>query len=172
MSQTHVPAALRRLVVERAGGRCEYCRVPTDVVFLPHEIDHVVAEKHGGPTDSENLALSCAVCNKRKGSDVASLDPETGEIVALFPHGKIHLETDPPLRLKPGAARLAQLTTSLIFPVHISSIRGQGHIIRGLLLRSRAQLRLFSPLSAEGKTTEQVLQALTEILDPKVSRGK
>ena len=95
-----------------------------------------------------------------------------GEIVALFPHGKIHLETDPPLRLKPGAARLAQLTTSLIFPVHISGIRGQGHIIRGLLLRSRAQLRLFSPLSAEGKTTEQVLQALTEILDPKVCRGK
>ncbi len=84
MSQTYVPAALRRLVVERAGGRCEYCRVPTDVVFLPHEIDHVVAEKHGGPTDSENLALGCAVCNKRKGSDVASLDPETGEIVALF----------------------------------------------------------------------------------------
>ncbi len=84
MSQTYVPAALRRLIVERAGGRCEYCRVPTDVVFLPHEVDHVVAEKHGGPTDSENLALSCVVCNKRKGSDVASVDPETGEIVALY----------------------------------------------------------------------------------------
>lgn len=84
MSQSYIPAALRRPVVERAGGRCEYCRIPTEVSFLPHEIDHVVAEKHGGPTTSENLALCCVVCNKRKGSDVASVDPVTGDIVALY----------------------------------------------------------------------------------------
>lgn len=95
-----------------------------------------------------------------------------GEIVALFPHGKIHLQTDPPLRLKPGAARLAQLTGSPIFPVFVSGISGQGHVVRGVLLRGQAQLRLFPPLSAESRTTDEVLQKLTEILDPKVSPEK
>jgi 1-acyl-sn-glycerol-3-phosphate acyltransferase len=96
---------------------------------------------------------------------------KAGEIVALFPHGKIHLETDPPLRLKPGAARLAQLTGSLIFPVFISGIRGQGHVIRGVLLRGHAQLRLFQPIAGEGRSTADILQELTMILDPKVSPG-
>lgn len=32
----------------------------------------------------DNLALSCTVCNRRKGSDISSIDPETGDLVALF----------------------------------------------------------------------------------------
>ena len=84
MSNTYIPAALRRLVYERAGGRCEYCLVPEDDVFATHEIDHIIAEKHGGPTEADNLALSCALCNKYKGSDIASVVPDTGEIVPLY----------------------------------------------------------------------------------------
>lgn len=53
-------------------------------MFAVHEIDHIIAQKHGGPTDADNLALSCALCNKHKGSDLASLDPETGLIVPLY----------------------------------------------------------------------------------------
>jgi len=49
-----------------------------------HEIDHVIAEKHGGPTNADNLALACALCNGFKGSDLASIDPERGDIVPLF----------------------------------------------------------------------------------------
>ena len=82
MSNTYIPPALRRLVYERAGGCCEYCLIPETAVFAGHEIDHIIAQKHGGPTDADNLALSCAVCNKHKGSDLASLDPETG---LMFP---------------------------------------------------------------------------------------
>lgn len=44
----------------------------------------MIAEKHGGPTSEENLALSCTLCNGHKGSDIASVDPLTGEIVPLF----------------------------------------------------------------------------------------
>jgi HNH endonuclease len=84
MSTTYIPVALRRQVYERARGYCEYCRIPDAATFAPHEIDHIVAEKHGGLTESENLALSCASCNKRKGSDLASIDSETGEIVPLY----------------------------------------------------------------------------------------
>lgn len=84
MSQTYIPAALRRLVRERSSDRCEYCLIPEAMAFAPHWIDHIVAEKHGGKTDADNLANSCALCNQAKGSDLSSIDPDTGEVVALF----------------------------------------------------------------------------------------
>lgn len=69
---------------ERAGERCEYCLIPESMTFALHEIDHIIAEKHGGRTEEENLGLSCALCNGFKGSDLTSIDPETGAIVPLF----------------------------------------------------------------------------------------
>jgi hypothetical protein len=84
MSLTHVPAELRRLVAQRADHRCEYCLIPESVTFAPHEMDHLVAEKHGGTTDADNLGLSCTLCNRCKGSDLSSIDPLTGQMVALF----------------------------------------------------------------------------------------
>ncbi|MGE0376711.1 MAG: HNH endonuclease [Planctomycetaceae bacterium] len=49
-----------------------------------HEPDHVIAEKHGGETTAENLALACFACYRFKGSDIASLDPVSGELAPLF----------------------------------------------------------------------------------------
>lgn len=84
MSSSYVSSALRRQVYERAGRRCEYCLMPDSVAFAPYELDHIIARKHGGPTEADNLALSCTLCNKHKGSDLASLDPETGDLIPLF----------------------------------------------------------------------------------------
>lgn len=84
MSVTYIPTALRNLVYERAAGCCEYCLISEAATFAKHQIDHVIAEKHGGLTVEENLALSCTLCNKYKGSDIASIDDETGEIMPLF----------------------------------------------------------------------------------------
>lgn len=79
-----VVGELRRTVVERAAGYCEYCRLHQSLVASAHQIDHVIAEKHGGPTTLENMALSCMTCNLRKASDVASFDPESGDLFRLF----------------------------------------------------------------------------------------
>jgi hypothetical protein len=84
MSKAYVSAALRRLVCDRANHACEYCLMPEIAVFVSHEIDHVIAEKHGGQTNENNLALACTICNKYKGSDLASIDPSNGEIVRLY----------------------------------------------------------------------------------------
>ena len=84
MSKTYISVALRKQVYDRANGCCEYCLIPDIASFLPHEIDHIIAEKHDGRTESENLALSCTLCNKHKGSDLASIDPETKKIVPLY----------------------------------------------------------------------------------------
>jgi hypothetical protein len=77
-------AELRRLVIERAGNHCEYCQIHQDDVIATHQIDHVIAEKHGGGTTPENLALSCMLCNLRKGSDLSSVDPASSVVVPLF----------------------------------------------------------------------------------------
>ena len=84
MSPNYVSTRLRRQVTERASGRCEYCLISAVDAFFPHEADHIIAEKHGGATTIDNLALACFDCNRFKGSDIASLDPDTGELVALF----------------------------------------------------------------------------------------
>ena len=84
MSETYINAALRKQVYRRARGCCEYCLLPDIAAFAPHEVDHIIAEKHGGLTAAENLALSCTLCNKHKSSDLTSIDPETGDIVPLY----------------------------------------------------------------------------------------
>jgi hypothetical protein len=47
MAQVYIPAALRRLVVERASGRCEYCGLSEAMAFAPHELDRIIAQKQG-----------------------------------------------------------------------------------------------------------------------------
>lgn len=84
MPRPHIPNALRRLVIERAHECCEYCLVHQDDRPESHQIDHLIALKHGGQTVNENLALACAICNHYKGSDLASIDPVERVIVALF----------------------------------------------------------------------------------------
>lgn len=79
-----IPEHLRRLVDDRAHGRCEYCLIHEEDMLFPHEPDHIDAEKHGGQTDAANLAWSCYHCNRNKGTDIASLDPLTGKREFLF----------------------------------------------------------------------------------------
>jgi hypothetical protein len=76
--------ALRNAVRERADGCCEYCLLSEERAFFPHEPDHIIAKKHGGDSTLENVALACFDCNRFKGSDIASIDPDSGELVSLF----------------------------------------------------------------------------------------
>jgi hypothetical protein len=83
---------MRRTIREQARNRCEYCLIHSDDVYMPHEIDHIIAQKHGGETSLDNLCLSCADCNRHKGSDLATLDPQTREPVLLFHPRRDHWE--------------------------------------------------------------------------------
>lgn len=84
MRRIHISDALRRAVIERARGHCEYCLIHQDDTPFTHQIDHVIPLKHHGQTVSDNLALACIECNRHKGSDVAALDSTTGEVTPLF----------------------------------------------------------------------------------------
>jgi HNH endonuclease len=80
----HIPAKLRRLAVERAGERCEYCGLSQAGQAATFHLDHIDPIVAGGATTADNLALACASCSLRKGARRAVSDPETRQTVSLF----------------------------------------------------------------------------------------
>src|SRR5271157_3774280 len=61
-----------------------------DVGTAHHRPHH--RRKAWGTTAAENLALACTLCNSRKGSDLTSIDEQTGAIEPLFrPHETVGL---------------------------------------------------------------------------------
>ncbi|REJ74368.1 MAG: HNH endonuclease [Planctomycetota bacterium] len=81
---SYVPADLRPLVESRANGLCEYCLIHADDTYLGGQVDHVIAEKHGGETDARNLSYACTFCNRSKGTDIGSLAAATGQFTRFF----------------------------------------------------------------------------------------
>ena len=69
----YIAEPLRLLVAQRADFRCEYCLLPEDASFYTFHIDHIISIKHGGLSDSDNLAYACPICNINKGSDIATV---------------------------------------------------------------------------------------------------
>ena len=78
-------AKVREQARQRAGDRCEYCRLRQihDPYHVFH-VEHVVARQHRGTNDLENLAWACHQCNLHKGTNLASTDPDTNEVTRLF----------------------------------------------------------------------------------------
>jgi uracil-DNA glycosylase len=59
-----------------------------DDVFSFH-VEHIIALKHGGSQQLENLAYACQHCNLHKGPNLSGIDPDTGAITSLF-HPRQH----------------------------------------------------------------------------------
>jgi 5-methylcytosine-specific restriction endonuclease McrA len=81
---SYLTVELRRLVVSRAEGLCEYCMIHEADTFFGCEIDHIVSEKHGGVTEPENLAFACFFCNRHKGTDLGSIAGPTNRLIRFF----------------------------------------------------------------------------------------
>jgi hypothetical protein len=81
---SNVPERLRRLVVNRAAGRCEYCGLSQEGQEATFHIDHVLPLSAGGASTEGNLALACVSCSLRKESRRSAIDPSSGRRVPLF----------------------------------------------------------------------------------------
>jgi hypothetical protein len=84
MSSAHIPSFLRKLVIRRAGNRCEYCRLSQIGQEATFHIDHVIPVASGGKTVAENLALACVSCSLRKGAKESANDPKTNQKERIF----------------------------------------------------------------------------------------
>ena len=84
MSESSIPPKLRRLVVQRAAERCEYCGLAQVGQEATFHVDHVTPVAAGGKTVEDNLALACVSCSLRKAARELATDPETGREAPLF----------------------------------------------------------------------------------------
>ena len=83
-----IPRNLDRRVRKRAGGLCEYCRLPQAYDPWAFHVDHILAEQHGGKARFNNLALACSRCNRNKGPNISGFDNRSNEIVRLYHPGR------------------------------------------------------------------------------------
>lgn len=100
---------------------------------------------------------------------------QQGEVVAIFPHGGIHLDSEPHQRLKPGAVRLAELADCPIYPVRLDGMRAQGSIFTAVLLRAHARLSTRPPRpcrQGEGKACLAQLSQDLAALEPTPNRDR
>lgn len=88
-----------------------------------------------------------------------------GEVVALFPHGGIHLDTDPPRKIKAGVVRLSIKSHSPIYPLRLTGVAGQGHVIAAVLKRGHAQLDNHPALHAHTHGHDNVHHVLEQLTD-------
>lgn len=91
---------------------------------------------------------------------------EAGEVVALFPHGHIHLDHQPPVPLKRGVALLARETGAPIVAVRLDGVRGEGRTVSAVFLRSRVRLRHHAPLHHAGHEVDTLLEKIARRLAP------
>lgn len=89
---------------------------------------------------------------------------DAGEVVALFPHGGIHLPSDPPRRIKGGAVRLAQRAACPILPLRVSGVRGAGQTLLAVVRRSHARIDVFPVMDCQDESERECLHALSETL--------
>ncbi|WP_455216852.1 lysophospholipid acyltransferase family protein [Kaarinaea lacus] len=94
---------------------------------------------------------------------------EEGDVVALFPHGKIHLDTDPPRKLKGGVVRLAQWTGCAIYPVRLDDVRGAGHTVPAVFIPSHSRLKAFPPLDCKYQDHDECLEKLATLIENKTT---
>jgi hypothetical protein len=79
-----LPAAVVKLVRDRARGVCEYCRLPQILQEAVFHIDHIYPRATKGSSHADNLALACVTCSLRKAARTHARDPQTQELVRLY----------------------------------------------------------------------------------------
>jgi HNH endonuclease len=81
---SYISKNIRRLVIARAGNRCEYCRVLDYLVGFDYHVEHIIGVQHGGTNAPFNLAYACSYCNWKKGPNISTILSLGGELIPLF----------------------------------------------------------------------------------------
>jgi hypothetical protein len=122
----------REFVRRRANDACEYCGLPQHASVLPHQIDHIIGRQHRGTDDVENLCLCCIRCNLKKGPNIASIDPNTGLVSALY-HPRRHAWRE---HFAVVEATIIGLTAEGRTTVELMDMNNEERVrLRGVLLR-------------------------------------
>lgn len=88
---------------------------------------------------------------------------QDGEVMALFPQGKLVPEGAPPVRLKRGAVYLADLAQVPIIPVRIDGVAAQGWTILAVFVPGRVRIRVADKLPSN-MSAEARMSAIEEFI--------
>ncbi len=84
MPRKKITQATSRLVRQRAKHLCEYCHTSEKWQYVTFTVDHIIPVTSGGTDESDNLALACFYCNRRKSNETTATDPKNNKRVFLF----------------------------------------------------------------------------------------
>jgi len=84
MPRAYITAKNRRLIIERAEERCEYCQCWAEYATQSFDVDHIIPVSRNGLSSLDNLAYACSGCNRHKFNRLTGFDPIGGNEAALF----------------------------------------------------------------------------------------
>ena len=87
---------------------------------------------------------------------------DAGEVVALFPHGTIHLDHHKPRKLKRGIVWLGKRTGAPIYTLRIDGVRGKGLTLLSVWIPSRVKLRSFPQIICSGHDEQDCLDQIQQ----------
>lgn len=106
--------------------------------------------------------------NPRAALKAARTALAAGEVVALFPHGRIHLDHHPPVPIKRGVLWLAKVSGAPIVPLRVDGVRAEGRTVRAVFVRSQARVRRFATLTMRDGHPDVILQQIARALSGRI----
>lgn len=95
-----------------------------------------------------------------------------GKVIALFPFGRMHLDSEPPIKMKGGVAVLAARSKATIYPVRIEGTAVRKEVIQAVTSRGYPKLFPLQPIPIEDKDTPRdILQLLSDVLSTPVEEA-
>ncbi len=90
---------------------------------------------------------------------------QQGEVIAIFPHGKIHLDSDPPRKLKAGFARLSAWSGAPIYCVRIDGVTAQGKVLSAPFIPGKVILSSAAPIQTNVAELEQTIASVSNCIE-------
>jgi 1-acyl-sn-glycerol-3-phosphate acyltransferase len=147
-------------------------------MLIPRAIHYLVAREYvesrflGWP-----LRVAGAIPVNRAGIDTAAIKQairyaEAGEMVGIFPEGRINTTEEFMLPGRPGVALIALKSRAPVIPCYIAGVPYGGHVLRPFITRARVKVRIGKPLDLseyyaredeDGVLAEMTLRFMHEI---------
>lgn len=90
---------------------------------------------------------------------------DMGDVIGVFPQGKIQAAGEGPIPLKRGVIALAHLAKVPIIPLRITGVVGVGHTILAVFLRSTARIETTQAINVSDTKDETALMKLNEFVN-------
>lgn len=87
-----------------------------------------------------------------------------GEVIALFPHGTIHLDNDPPRKLKGGFAKLASWSNAPVYPVRIDGVTAQGKVLIAPFVPGHVHLTFGAKIVVDPDNSQQLINQVSTFI--------